>query len=129
MVLYCCGDLLWASKIKSTGEAIGVGCRPARNREMLAARLADSPVKAVLVDLTSEHCWDLMEALRGAGAGPAERGLKVVCFGPHVEVDAMKRAAGMGADSVLSRGALSGNLPGVLTTLEAGDAVRSQLND
>ena len=95
--MYCCGDLLWASKIKSTGEAIGVGCRPVRNREMLAARLADSPVKAVLVDLTSEHCWDLMEALRKTKID------QHVMIGGPIQFDAKGQNPNIGSAAVQNR--------------------------
>jgi len=129
MVLYCCGDLLWASKIKSTGEAVGVACRPVRNGEMLSARLADSPARAVMVDLTSEHCWALMDLLRGAAATEQARGLSVVCFGPHGDVDALRKAGEMGANAVMSRGALSGNLPEVLKSLDAGLGAESSTDE
>ena len=125
MVLYCCADLLWASKIKATGEALGVACRPVRNAEMLAARLADSPVRAVVVDLTSEHCWTLLDLLRGAGATEQARALKVLCFGPHGEVDSLRKAGEMGASAVMSFGQFSGSLPELVRSLDAGVGAES----
>jgi len=93
----------------TTGEALGVACRPVRNAEMLAARLADSPARAVAVDLTSEHCWALMDLLRGAAATDQARALKVLCFGPHGDVDALRKAGEMGANAVMSFGQFSGH--------------------
>ena len=129
MVLYCCGDLLWASKIKATGEALGVACRPVRNAEMLAARLADSPARAVALDLTSEHCWALMDLLRGAAATDQTRALKVLCFGPHGDVDALRKAGEMGANAVMSFGQLSGSLPEVLKSLDASATTESSSDE
>lgn len=42
MILYFAADLLWASKIKLTADAIGIVCRPVRSVSMLEARLADT---------------------------------------------------------------------------------------
>jgi hypothetical protein len=67
MVLYCAADLLWATRIKSTADALGVPCRPARTVEMLEARLSDSPVRALLVDLEAgENALALIRRLRRA---------------------------------------------------------------
>lgn len=126
MLLYACSDLLWASKIKSTAESLGLPCRPARNGEMLSARLAESPVKAMLIDLTSEHAWTLLDSLRGPKAIEGGSRVTVLCFGPHVEADAFRRASEMGA-IVLTRGGLAANLPRVLTALASGEAVTSSM--
>lgn len=134
MILYCCSDLLWASKIKATADSLGLPCRPARNGEMLAARLAeghaaaaaDAPppprVKAVLVDLTSEHAWPVVTIAK------ADRSAAVLCFGPHGDVDALQQAAALGC-SVYSRGALSANLPALLTALAAGQKPESHRHE
>lgn len=126
MLLYACSDLLWASKIKSTAESLDLACRPARNAEMLSARLADSPVRAILIDLTAEHAWTLLELLRGASPIEGSASIAVLCFGPHVEADAFRRASGMGA-IVLTRGGLAADLPRVLTALASGAGVTSNL--
>jgi hypothetical protein len=96
---------------------------------MLAARLADSPVNAVIIDLTSEHCWVLMDLLRSAAATAQAKTLKVLCFGPHGEVDGLRKAGEMGADAVMSRGGLSGDLPAVLASLDAGAKVESRTDE
>ena len=123
ILVYACADLLWATKIKSTGEQIGVVCRPVRSLDMLRARLADSRVVAMLVDLeTGSLALELIGALRGPGAGPAERSVRIVAFGPHVEVGKMAAARESGADAVLAQGALARSLPDLLGRLESGRA-------
>ncbi|MBZ0170962.1 MAG: hypothetical protein K8E66_01145 [Phycisphaerales bacterium] len=121
MVLYSAADLLWATKIKSTADALGVPCRPARNADMLRARLNDSEVRAVLLDLEApEQAWELLGVLRGPDAGERERAATVLAWGPHVAADTLDKARELGADEVLTRGAFSASLPGLLTRFNGG---------
>ena len=118
MILYVCADLLWATRIKSTAEAIGIAARPVRTLEMLEARLADSPVRALIVDLEAgETGFQLIERLRSTGASEADRAVRVLAFGPHVMTDLFERARGAGADRVVARGGFSAKLPQILQTL------------
>jgi hypothetical protein len=118
MILYCCSDLLWATKVKSTADSLGIPCRPARTLEMLNARLADSPVKALILDLEAGPvAMELLARVRAAAAKP-ESAIRVVAFGPHVEVGALREAAAAGAESVLTRGAFSARLPEILQDLD-----------
>lgn len=120
MILYCAADLLWASKIKATADALSVPCRPARNVEMLDARLVDSPVRAVIVDLEAEHALAVLERLAAVRAGEGStKQIRVVAFGPHVATDALEAARRAGADSVLTRGALNAKLETLLVSLDA----------
>ena len=128
MVLYSAADLVWATRIKGTADAIGVPCRPVRSVEMLEARLADSPVKGLVVDLEApDLAMALIGRLGGQQApGPAGR-VRIVAFGPHVEVELLRRAKELGADAVMARGAFASRLPTVLQELEGegtpGDAM------
>lgn len=118
MILYVAADLLWATRIKATAEAVGVAARPVRSEEMLLARLADSPVHALIVDLEAGDLGiRLIERLR-ADAGPGVA-IRVLAFGPHVDVEAMERARLAGADRVMARGAFSDQLPDLLAQLDA----------
>ena len=113
MILYAAADLLWASKIKATADALGVPCRPARTVEMLEARLADSPVCALLVDLDKgEEALTLI-------ARAAQSPIRVVAWGPHVAKDLLQSAREAGAHEVLTRGAFDHNLEEILITLNA----------
>lgn len=100
---------------------------------MLKARLADSTVAGLVVDLDVPEGVELIRYVRGSGgqAGAAqEEGagsrtapggtFPIVAFGPHVAVDLLNAAAAAaasgvgGPSSVLVRGAFSKMLPEVL---------------
>lgn len=129
MVLYLCADLVWGTRIKSTGDALGVPCRPARTPDMLRARLADSPVRGLIVDLDAgDAAIEVIAAARNArpasarAGPPSPPGLFILAFGPHVAADRFEAARRAGADVVLARGALDRRLPDVLTALALGGA-------
>jgi CheY-like chemotaxis protein len=118
MILYLAADLMWSSKIRSTGDELGISMRPVRSLEMLEARLADSPVRAVVLDLeVPEVAMQIIQRLRGERASPTERAIRIVAWAPHVEVERMKAAEDAGADTVMPRGAFSSKLPMILQTL------------
>lgn len=123
MILYAAADLVWATRIKSTAESLGIPCRPARTPEMLRARLDEGPVRAILLDLDDPaQAFALLEVLRGEHAGPLELGVRVVVWGPHVATDLFERARREGADEVMARGSFSSTLPGLLRRLGGGGA-------
>jgi hypothetical protein len=127
MILYFAADLFWATRIREAAAAAGVSVRPVRNPEMLRARLGDSPVKGMVVDLDAgEAAVDLIKSLRGEPTGAA---VKVVAWGPHVEVALLGAAKAAGADAVMARGAFSRRLGEILVELEAGRAVGDEAAD
>ncbi|MBI2757012.1 MAG: hypothetical protein K2Q09_11940 [Phycisphaerales bacterium] len=82
MVLYLASDLLWATRIKSCADDLTppVPCRPVRTMEMLEARLADSAVKGVLLDLSTgesgregEVAFAMLERLKSGQPGDGNR--------------------------------------------------------
>lgn len=120
MILYAAADLIWASRIKATAEALGVACRPARTIEMLDARLADSEVHALLVDLDKgDDAIALISHLRGPNADEKRRRVRVLAWGPHIAKDLLQAARNAGADDVLTRGAFDHDLEGILLRLAA----------
>lgn len=121
MILYACSDLVWATRIGSTAESLGIAARPARSIEMLDARLEDCPVVGLIVDL---ELGELAIAIiaRAVGWGP----VRVVAFGPHVAVDALAAAREAGAWRVLARGAFADRLPQVLRDLAAPGAAEDR---
>jgi CheY-like chemotaxis protein len=120
MIVYFAADLLWSTRIQGTGKQVGIPCRPVRSVEMLRARLADSDVRAVIVDLDGpETALELIRALRGDPPLDPERKIRIVAFGPHVAVELFEQARAAGADSVLARGAFDRRLPELLAELDA----------
>lgn len=95
--------------------------------DMLKARLADSTVAGLIVDLDVPEGVELIRHLRGSGgegeasaASGSTSTCPIVAFGPHVAVDLLNAAAAAaasgvgGPSSVLVRGAFSKMLPEVL---------------
>lgn len=129
MILYFAADLLWASKIKATADALRIPCRPVRSVEMLEARLADcltdpSPdkvVRALLVDLDKgEEAFALVRRLRDGRATAEQRKIHVLAWGPHVEKELLQAARDEGASQVLTRGAFDHGMEELLVGLAGG---------
>jgi hypothetical protein len=118
MILYHAADLLWATRIKAAADAAAIAARPVRNLDMLNARLADSPVRALLVDLDDpDTALSLIARLRAAGASSADRAIRILAYGPHVAADRFAAARAAGADMAMARGALADRLEEVLRGL------------
>lgn len=119
MIAYFASDLIWATRIKKAAEDLGLEARPVRSLEMLEARLADSDLQGLVVDLDApELALDLVRRLRERQPSPQPRA-KIVAFGPHVDADAFARAREAGADVTLTRGAFDARIAEVLTTLSS----------
>ena len=113
---------MFATKVRSTCEALGVVSRPARNAAMLTARLdrvddgkPNDAVAAVLVDLDAEDALELI-----ALATAHETQTPVVAFGPHVAVELLQQAAESGADPVMTRGRFTAELPALIQRYASG---------
>jgi hypothetical protein len=86
---------------------------------MLKARLADSDVRAAIVDLDGpDVALELIRALRGPEALDPDGRVRIVAFGPHVAVERFEEAKAAGADAVLARGAFDRRLPELLAELD-----------
>lgn len=118
MILYFASDLIWATRIKSAADDLGIPCRPVRNPDMLAQRLADSSPVALILDLETEAAG--LELLRTLRADPKGGKMRVLAFAPHVKKDLMQQARDAGADEVLPRGAFDHDLVNILLRLSAG---------
>jgi hypothetical protein len=121
MLLYAAADLIWASKIKATADALGLPARPVRTLEMLEARLADTPdIAALIVDLDKgDDALALIARLRDARAQGRERAIRILAWGPHVAKDLLQSARDHGANEVLTRGGFDANMEDILVRLSA----------
>lgn len=118
MILYAAADLIWATRIKGVADSLEVPARPARDLAMLEARLADSPVCGMIVDLDKEaDAIALIRRLRDERATASQRAIRIVAFGPHVRRDLLQEARDAGADDVLTRGAFDHGLDVILLRL------------
>lgn len=122
MILYFAADLIWASKIKATANALGLAARPVRTLEMLEARLADAEPVALLLDLDAADPALAMLARVRDPARPTARRLKVLAWGPHVATDLLQKARDLGADEVLTRGAFDHAMDDILPRLASASA-------
>ena len=122
MIIYCCADLIFATKVRSTCDALGAVSRPARNADMLQKRLnrvddgkANDAVALLLIDLDmGEPALDLIQQARTSDAD-----LSIIAWGPHVAVDLLKAAGEAGATDVMTRGSFTTNLPEIISAHKA----------
>ena len=120
MLLYAAADLIWASKIKATADALGLPARPVRTLEMLEARLADTPeIAALLVDLDKgADGLALIARLRDPSrTTDRERRIRILAWGPHVAKDLLQAACDAGANDIMTRGSFDAHMEETLITL------------
>jgi len=106
MLVYCTTDLIFATRIRAAADDAGRVSRPARNAEMLQARLncvddgkPNDAVTRVIVDLAMEE--DAIAMIAQAREHDAE--LSIVAFGSHVEVELFQQAREAGASESMPR--------------------------
>lgn len=122
VILYAAADLIWASRLKATADALGVPTRPVRTVAMLEARLADTTPVALLVDLDKgDEALALIRHLRGAANGSFSH-VRILAWGPHVAKELLQSARDAGADEVMTRGAFDHSLQDILLRLAARGA-------
>ncbi|MCE9592420.1 MAG: hypothetical protein K8S99_18090 [Planctomycetes bacterium] len=120
MITYACQDLIFATKIRSTAETLGVPCRPTRDPAALGNRLnrvedgkLNEPVTGLLIDLEmGEAGLALLDQIKAFDAK-----IPVVAFGAHVATEVLDAARERGADFVMARGMFTANLPDILKRL------------
>lgn len=122
MIVYCSHDLIFATKIRSTAEVLGVVTRPVRDLQMFRKRLdrfddgkPNDPVSAVMVDLeTGPTGLEILEQSKRY-----DQALPVIMFGSHVATELFDKARSRGADFVMPRSAFSAQLPQLLRRFAA----------
>ena len=127
MIVYCCADLIFATKIRSTAEALCAVSRPVRDATMLQNRLgrvedgkANDPVTAVMIDLdTGEDGLAMIDQAKAHDAT-----IPVIAFGSHVATQLLHEARQRGADFVMPRSQFTANLPDLVRRF--GDAKQAE---
>ena len=123
MILSCCKDLIFATKIRSTAEHVGVPYRAAGSVAAVLDRLnrvadgkLNEPVTGVLVDLEmGDAALAIIDAIRQHTPGQADTGgIPVIAFGSHVAVEVLADARAKGADAVMPRSQFVMQLPELL---------------
>lgn len=106
-------DLIFATKIRSTAELLGIDVQWVRSAEALAGHLAESRCDAAIIDLDADG--DPLEAIRAARR--IERTPRIIAYVSHVRTDLVTAAEKAGVDSVMPRSTFSSELPGLLGSL------------
>ncbi len=114
MIVYCCADLIFSTRIRAVCDDSKAPNRPARNVQMLENRLkqvddgkTNLPVTCIMVDLDLGD--DALTLISTAKAfNPA---IPVIAFGAHVATELLQAARDKGADFVMPRGAFTNQLP------------------
>lgn len=104
-------DLIFATKVKSTAEALGKPVKLVRSMEKLSEALAEKPALA-LIDMNADGV-DVLSAVRACKQ--ADPPVRVVAFLSHVQRELAQTAAHAGADVVLPRSKFSADLPALLS--------------
>lgn len=124
MLVYSCEDLMFATKVRSTAEALGVTSRPARTIEALEARLnrvedgkANGPVTGVMIDLgLGDTALALISRVKEVNSA-----VPVIAFGSHVATALLQRAHDCGADFVMARSQFTATLPDLVRRFGGDD--------
>ena len=108
--LLICADLFYSSKVTGTADALGLKVDVIENVEELPAKLAESPYRCLILDLS-------MPGLNPAevlSAMPDENRPVVLAFGSHVMTARLQEARDAGCDEVMPKSQFSGSLPEIL---------------
>jgi len=105
-------DLIFETKIQSTGQALGLEVEIHRSADELVAAARERDARLCVVDLNAfgHQVVELVSGLRALAAPP-----RVVGFVSHVDVDVADRAKQAGVDEVMPRSQFSARLPQVLS--------------
>ena len=103
-VLVLCRDLIFASKITGTAQALGVRFKMVRD----PAKLGVEPGRRLIADLNLEG------AIPAAGAWRVATGGQVVGFVSHADAEAIEQARAAGIDRILARSQFVVSLPDLL---------------
>jgi DNA-binding response OmpR family regulator len=115
LLLAVVDDLFVRSRIDAAAGLAGVEVRYVGSIDEIRAAVGDRPARALLVGMAAtRRPWpDLIRQLR---AEPSGRGLHVLAFGPHKNLELRAQALDAGADRVVANSAFMRLLPTVLTT-------------
>ncbi len=106
-VLAAIPDLFFRSKVLETARALSVSLEVARDADEIFQRIRQEKPRLVLMDLQAE-------ALRPLETLPTLRGIPVIGFLAHEQVDLKEKALAAGCSEVLTKGQFSASLPSLL---------------
>lgn len=115
LLLAIVDDLFVRSRIDAAANVAGVEVRYVGSTDEVSAAVRERPVLAVLVGMAAtRRPWPAL--IRQIRAEPSTRGLYVLAFGPHKNLELRAQALGAGADRVVANSAFIRLLPTLLAT-------------
>ncbi len=119
-------DLIFATKISSTGRALDLEVGIVRTPDALAARLEAHRGGLLLIDLNAanDDPTRAVSIARGATHPP-----HIVCFLSHVQTELAEQARQAGADEVMPRSAFVAGLPNLLRGMTTDGLVEGEKSD
>jgi CheY-like chemotaxis protein len=113
-ILVAVDDMFFAARIRSTAESLGVPVSMVKTGPDLIQKAESLSPSLIIVDLNSERL-DPIESIRQLKSNPDLKGLPVVGFLSHVQIELKNLAEQAGCDSILPRSAFTQRLPEILT--------------
>ena len=110
-VLLLSDDLIFTSRVAGTARALGIDVRMGRSAEVLLNLARQKSAACAIIDLANPglSLEELVAGLRAAGVQ------RIVGYGPHVDIAALKAARAAGCDPVLPRSKFIEELPRALS--------------
>jgi CheY-like chemotaxis protein len=108
-------DLFFSARISTSLASLGYRPVVVRTPETLLAHLHDAPAAAILN--LAAHRFDAAQAIRAAKLDPATRTVPLRGFCGHQDAERQSAARAAGCDLVVTNGAISGGLKGLLRSL------------
>jgi CheY-like chemotaxis protein len=103
-ILLLCDDLLFGSKVTTTGRAYGIPVVVARTPAAATAKAAAASCLIIDLHLTGLDLPQLLAEVRAAGVA------RVIGFGSHVDVQTLKAARRAGCDAVMPKSQFTAEL-------------------
>lgn len=117
-------DMIFATKIRSTAEAVGVSVSFAKILEELKRLLDDGDVQLVIVDLGLDGGQGIECVSVACSHSPRPR---VLAYGSHVDTELADQARAAGADEVMPRSRFNTQLAQILSSSIDGLRARSEI--
>ena len=118
-IIAAVSDMLFASKIRTTAEALGVNIKFHRRLEDLVEAAGKQRTDLILVDLHNEKI-DPVEFARTLKANETLKAIPLLGFFSHVETDLQRQALEAGYDQVIPRSVFARDLALIL-----GDEIKN----
>ena len=117
-------DMFFISKIRETGKALGMVVNFPRNLDALRATIAEDVPELILVDLHHRKL-DAIQLASELKANERLKGVLLLGFFSHVQVDLQRQAVQAGYDAVLPRSIFFRDLAKILAgEIKAGETTR-----